>query len=327
MERTTVNWGILGCADIAKGHTIPGLLKASNARLYGIASRSAGPRLDDFSRLFEPDMTYASYEAMLADPAIDAVYIPLPNGLHAEWAIKAAKAKKNVLCEKPLGVSADEVVRMHQAFKANGVVLMEAFAYRQSPLIQTVKSLLDQGEIGELQFIESFFSFRLDDLENVRLSTELGGGATYDVGCYNIDLIRYLAGGDPVRILATGDIGAQSGVDEMTCTILEFASGVRAVAYSSFTSERCDYTLVGTAGSIVVPPLYNINFEGQVDIQVRTASGTRLVPVDCPDNYQLEIEQFGRVILNGEPPLIDAANSLGNAQVIDQILAQVHARP
>jgi predicted dehydrogenase len=325
MEQTIVNWGILGCADIARGHTIPGLLKAGNARLYGIASRSAGPRLDDFSRQFQPDMTYTSYEAMLADPAIDAVYIPLPNGLHAEWAIKAAKAGKHVLCEKPLGISAEEVILMQQAFKDNRVVLMEAFAYRQSPLIQTVKALLDQGEIGELQFIESFFSFRLDDFANVRLNPDLAGGATYDVGCYNIDLIRYLVGGDPVRILATGDIGARSGVDLMTCSILEFANGVRAVAYSSFTSERCEYSLVGTKGVIAVPPLDNINYEGQVDIQVRTSAGTRLVPVICPDNYQLEIEQFGRVVLAGEPPLIDAANSLGNAQVIDQILSQVHS--
>jgi len=157
MTSKRINWGVLGCAGIAEKHVIPALLQANNAVLYGIASRADNERLHQFTEKFRPLHTYTSYESLLSDPVIDAVYIPLPNSLHAEWVKKAAAAKKHVLCEKPLGVNASEVADMQAACDANGVLLMEAFAYRHSPLTRTIESLVQSGQIGDIRLIEAYF--------------------------------------------------------------------------------------------------------------------------------------------------------------------------
>ncbi|OYP00487.1 oxidoreductase, partial [Lachnotalea glycerini] len=178
-----VNWGGIGCAGFAWSSVVPGILNADNARLYAISSRGES-KLEEFRKAFQPIKSYSSYEQLLEDPEIDAVYIPLPNGLHCEWTIKAAEKKKHILCEKPMGVNAKEVKAMKEAADKNGVLLMEAFAYRHSPLIQEVKCLVEEGSIGKPKFIESHFGYYYMNPENVRMNKNLSGGATYDVGCY-----------------------------------------------------------------------------------------------------------------------------------------------
>ncbi len=322
MEDKIINWGILGCARIAKGHFIPGLLKAKNACLYGIASRGDNERLQEYIGLFNPVTHYTSYEAMLEDPKIDAVYIPLPNSLHFEWVIKAAAAKKHVLCEKPMGTSASEAQAMQKACDENKVLLMEAFAYLHSPLTKFVKVKADSGLIGDIRFIDAHFSYPLDNYQNVRLNASLKGGATYDIGCYNLSVIRYIIGQEPRQIKATGEIGPRSGVDESSCALLTFDKGVTAVSNCSFHAiDRSEYTVVGTKGIIHVPARYNT--EGQVPVSISADNQKETVWIDCPDNYMLEVEQFGRCINKHETPLVDFASSLGNAQVIDEILEQI----
>ncbi|WP_027629289.1 Gfo/Idh/MocA family protein [Ruminiclostridium cellobioparum] len=321
MEKNKVNWGIISCAGIAESAVIPGILGADNAQLYAISSR--GPeKLEKFKKLFNPVKAYQSYDELLDDPEVDAVYIPLPNGLHCEWTQKAAEKKKHVLCEKPMGISEEEARLMKEVCDKNGVLLMEAFAYRHSPLTKKVKELVDSGTIGKIKFMDSYFSFLLKDMNDVRVSRALAGGATYDIGCYNINIIRHIIGAEPVSIFATGEIGEESGVDESSCIVMEFEGGVKAVSYCSFRCmPRVEYTMVGDGGSISVPVVFNS--KGETRLIVKTGSATEEITVLCPDNYMLEVEQFGRCILNGEKPYIAFEDSINNARVIDEALRQI----
>ena len=321
MDNKIVNWGVISCAGIANTAVIPGINAASNATLYAISSRSK-QKLEEYSQKHKPVKTYESYDDLLDDPEIDAVYIPLPNALHCQWVFKAAEKKKHILCEKPLGITAKEVADMREVCEKNGVLLMEAFAYRHSPLTLKVKSLVEEGVIGKLKFIQSNFSYLLTDMSNVRMIENLGGGATYDVGCYNLNVIRYIAGSEPISILATGEIGENSSVDESSCIMMEFKDGLKAVSYCSFNSmEYSEYTIVGDAGIIHVPVKFND--KGMVKLILKTESGTEEISINCPDNYMLEVEQFGRCITYGETPLVSLEDSYDNATAIEKALNQI----
>lgn len=324
MSKDYINWGVLGCAQIAASSVIPGILSADNAKLYAVASRGGGSRLDEFAEKFKPVKAYSSYEELLDDPEVDAVYIPLPNGLHYEWTIRAIEKKKHVLCEKPLGISADEVKKMFDAAEKNGVILMEAFAYRQSPVTKKVKELVDEGTIGKLKFIDSHFCFNQKNKEDIRFDKSLGGGATYDVGCYNLNVIRYILGKEPISVYATGEIGKVSGVDETSCIMMDFEDNIKAVSYSGLISGfRCEYTIVGDEGIIYVPVVFNQS--GDTKILIKKASGTSEITVSCPHNYMLQVEQFDRCILYGEQPLISFEDSYNNAKLIDAALQQIYS--
>lgn len=326
-----VNWGILGCAAIAKVRTIPGLLQADNANLYAVASRGS-KKAEEFQRLFSAEKAYDSYEALLADGNVDVVYIPLPNSLHFEWVVKAAKAKKHILCEKPLALNEQEAERMYEACEAEGVLLMEAFAYRHAPLIQKVKELIDEGAVGKVKYIESHLTDVLTDMGNIRMNRELGGGAFYDMACYNISAISYLLGGrEPVRVKAFAETDEKYGVDVGNTALLLYEDGVQAASYSSLNSyARGYYAVVGEKGRIEVPCNFNCRYvqkftvttEGVVNnVEVLEEKSTQYT-VMCPDNYKMEIEQFGRCILNGEKPLVSREETLLNARILDRVLEE-----
>ncbi len=322
MSKTIVNWGVLGCAGIAEKAVIPGIINAKNAKLYALSSRGAGSKLDDFCNKFNPVKAYTSYEELLEDPEIDAVYIPLPNALHYEWTLKAAEKKKHILCEKPLGISAKEVKAMKEAADKNGVILMEAFAYRHSPLTKEVKSLVEEGTIGKLKFMEAHFNYYLDNMTDVRFDEALAGGATYDVGCYNLNIIRHMIGSEPTAVYAVGEVGEKTGVDESSCIMMEFDGGIKAVSYCSMISAfRSEYTMVGDKGIIHVPVVFNA--EGDTKIIITKESGSEEININCPHNYMLEVEQLGRCILHGEKQLLTYEDSLNNAKVIDEALKQI----
>src|SRR5665647_934464 len=321
MENKIVNWGVISCARIADIAVIPGIKAASNAKLYAISSRSK-EKLEEYSQKHKPVKAYQSYNDLLDDSDIDAVYIPLPNSLHCEWVFKAAEKKKHILCEKPLGITAKEVELMREVCEKNGVFLMEAFAFRHSPLTFKVKSLVEEGVIGKLKYIEAHFSFVLTDMSNIRMIKKLGGGATYDVGSYNINIIRYIAGSEPISIFATGEIGEKSSVDESSCIMMEFKDGLKAVSYCSFNSmDQSGYTIIGDAGIIEVP--VNFNSKGTVKIILKKESGIEEINIDCPDNYMLEVEQFGRCIIKGEKTFLSLEDSYNNAKVIEEALNQI----
>ena len=178
-----IRWGVLGTAGIAKGCTIPGMLLAENCELYAVAGRDPD-KAEQFKTEFGFERSYGSYEELLADPAVEAVYIPLPNHLHYEWVIRAAEAGKHILCEKPMAPDAKQAEEMQEAAREHGVVLMEAFAYLHSPLITAIKAELERGAIGEVCYLENAFVTSDYDLSNIRMRRETLGGSVYDLGCY-----------------------------------------------------------------------------------------------------------------------------------------------
>ncbi|MBM6685370.1 Gfo/Idh/MocA family oxidoreductase [Faecalicatena contorta] len=323
-----VKWGILGCASIAKVRTIPGLLQADNAQLYAVASRG-GKKAEEFRELFCAKKAYDTYEALLADEDVEAVYIPLPNSLHCEWVKKAAKAKKHILCEKPLALNEEQAKAMFDVCEEEGVLLMEAFAYRHAPLIRKVKELIDQGAVGEVKYLESHLTDVLTDMSNIRMNRNLGGGSFYDMACYNISAISYLLGfKEPVRVKALAEMSQEYGVDVSNTALLMYEDGVQAASYSSLNSyPRGYYAVVGEKGRIEVPCNFNCRYiqkftvtsGGNVDnVEILDEEKTEHT-VMCPDNYMLEIEQFGRCILEGEKPLVSKEETLLNARILDRI--------
>ena len=327
-----VNWGILGCAAIAKARTIPGLLQAENANLYAVASRGK-ENAEEFQQMYSAEKAYDSYEALLEDEKVEVVYIPLPNSMHFEWVEKAAKAGKHILCEKPLALNAEEAKKMYEICEEQGVLLMEAFAFRHAPLVQKVKEVIDKGAIGKVKYIESHLTDVLTDMSNIRMNQSLGGGSFYDMACYNISTISYLLGfKTPVKVKALAEMDQERGVDVSNTTLLMYEDGTQAVAYSSLNSySRGYYAVVGEKGRIEVPCNFNCRYvqkftvttEGVVNnVEILDEKKTEYT-VYCPDNYMLEIEQFGRCILEGEKPYVSKEETLLNAKILDQVFADV----
>lgn len=326
-----IRWGVLGCAAIARVRTIPGLLLADNAELYAVASRDAAKAVE-VKEKYGAKTCYGSYEELLADPKVEAVYIPLPNSMHCEWVFKAADAGKHILCEKPLGLNAEEAEKMFAYCEEKGVLLMEAFAYRHAPLVKKVKALLDDGVIGKLLYAESHLTDVLTDMSNIRMQKDLGGGAFYDMACYNISVISYLFGKVPVSVKAMAQMDPERGIDVGNTMIMQYDDGALAVGYSSLNSyARGYYCLVGDKGRIEVP--CNFNCRNQVSFTVITGGHTnnvevldeeaKTIGVMCPDNYMLEIEQFGRCIRGVETPEVTKEETLRNAKILDMAFADL----
>ena len=221
-----VKWGVLGTADIARGQTIPGMLLAGHCELYAIAGRKL-EKAEQFRETFGFQKAYGSYDELLADPMVEAVYIPLPNNLHCEWTIKALKAGKHVLCEKPLAVSEEQAAQMFRTAKENGVCLMEAFAYLHSPFVKAVKEELDAGTIGEIRYLESaFITGRRPDTD-IRLRRETCGGALFDLGCYAVSMALWMMGKEPERVLASAQF-SEKKIDLFTSALLLYDNGAVA---------------------------------------------------------------------------------------------------
>lgn len=321
-----VNWGILGCAMIAKVRTIPGLLQASNANLYAVASRGT-EKAEELKNVYGAEKAYGSYEELLADEDVEAVYIPLPNTMHCEWVEKAAKAGKHILCEKPLAIDEAEAKHMYEVCEENNVLLMEAFAYRHAPLVQKVKAIIESGTIGKVKYVESHLTDVLGDMGNIRMNNKLGGGAFYDMACYNVSAISYLTGQEPVAVKAFQEWDETYGVDVSNTFLLKYGDGTQAAGYSSLNSyARGYYCVVGDKGRIEVP--CNFNCRNIVKFTVTTGGHTNNVEIldeqsteytiCCPDNYMLEIEQFGRCILSGEKPYVSKEETLRNIRILDK---------
>lgn len=317
-----VKWGVLGTAGIAERCTIPGMMEAENCERYAIAGRNP-EKVQAFCEKFGFEKGYGSYEELLADEQVEAVYIPLPNVLHYEWVLKALEAKKHVLCEKPLAPSAKQAAELIAAAEKNGVLLMEAFAYLHSPLTKAVKEELDNGTIGDILYMESAFITSDYDLSNIRMRKETLGGCTYDLGCYNTSQILWMMGDEPEKIQAVSDFSEQ-GVDIYTTGLLTFAGGKRAsfqcgMVLKTEADKRIDrFQIHGTKGSIRSSAEFNQ--EGLLEYVVSTKDGENVKKVEAPHNYRLEVEQFGRCITEGEAPWVSNAFTLKNARTLDRIL-------
>ena len=221
-----IKWGVLGTAFICERSTLPGMLQADNCEMYAIAGRSMD-KAESFRDKYGFEKAYGSYEELLEDPEVEAVYIPLPNTLHYEWTIKALNKKLHVLCEKPMAPTKAQVQEMFQAARDNNVFLMEAFAYQHSPYISAIKSDIDSGIIGDIRYIESAYITSDYDKSNIRMRRDSLGGCTYDLGVYNTSLILRMLGEEPKTIKAVSSF-SQEGIDTYTSVLMEYADGKKA---------------------------------------------------------------------------------------------------
>lgn len=322
--------GVLSTADIATEKVIPGMQQAARCEVVAIASRDQ-VRARAVADRMGIARAHGSYEALLADPEVDAVYIPLPNHLHAPWAIAAAQAGKHVLCEKPLAMTADEAEGIVAACEGAGVVLMEAFMYRLHPSWEAVRDLVASGRIGELRAVQSWFSYFNDDPGNIRNIRAFGGGALYDIGCYNVNLSRMLFGGEPRRVTSSIVRDPDSGVDILTSAILEFETGVATFTCSTRVETDQRVHIYGTTGRISIEIPFNIPPDRPTAVSV-TAGGDPPVAPDTEtltfataDPYTVEVERFAAAILDGAPSPMPAGDAVANLRVLERIFAAAEA--
>lgn len=320
----SIKWGILGTASIAQGCTIPGMKMAQGCQLYAIAGRDAD-KVEKFKNEYGFEKGYVGYEKLLEDEEVQAVYIPLPNGLHYEWVIKALQAGKHVLCEKPLALNAAEAEKMYQTAKENNVILAEAYAYLHSPYVQALKEDVQSGILGEIDYIESAFLTQGYE-EDIRLYKELGGGAMYDLGCYCTTMILSLTDAEPSYVKASAEM-SDKGVDVFTAGIIGFENGIRAsfnvgMMMGVGTNARFDRLYVhGTKGCIRSD--VEFNQEGELSYRVITDEGITERKVSAKQNYCLEVEQLCRAIAGEEEPAISSKFSIRNAKVMDEVFKSI----
>jgi predicted dehydrogenase len=321
-----LRWGVLSTAKIAREKVIPGIREAERCRVAAIASRDP-ERGQQVADLLGIPKAHGSYEALLADPEVDAVYIPLPNHLHAEWTIRAAGAGKHVLCEKPLALDASEAERMVDACAAGGVLLMEAFMYRLHPSWEAVREIVASGRIGHLRAIQSWFSYFNDDTRNIRNVLEFGGGALMDIGCYPVNVSRMLFGGEPRRVEASVLRDPGTRVDVLTTGILEFTDGVASFGCSTRAEPDQRVHVYGTEGRISIAIPFNIPPDRPTQVHV-TAGGdppvapaTEVLGFEPADQYRIQAERFARSALDGEAVPIPPEDAVANMRVIDRIFA------
>lgn len=318
-----VKWGVLGTANIARGCTIPGMKEAENCELYAIAGRDE-KKVNDFKQEFGFKKAYVGYDRLLEDPDIQAVYIPLPNHLHKEWVIKALRAGKNVLCEKPLALNAEDAKEMFDAAKENKVILMEAYAYLHTPYIASLKADLKSDIIGDVDYIETAFLTQ-GYIEDIRIHKETGGGAVYDLGCYCTTMILSMTDSEPEYVKAEAEFN-DKGVDVFTSAIMKFKNGVRAsftvgMIYPPGTDARQDRLYIhGSKGTIRSDVAYNQ--AGKLCYTIASEGKETLRRISVRQNYALETEQLGRCIENSEEPFVSSDFSIKNAKLLDEVLAQ-----
>ena len=320
-----VNWGVLGTAGIAKGQTIPGMTEAENCHLYAIAGRDM-KKAQAVQDQFGFEKAYDSYEALLSDPNVEAVYIPLPNSIHFEWVKKALEYGKNVLCEKPLTPTAAEAEELFRIADENHVLLMEAFAYLHSPFIKAVKEELANGTVGKIRYMESQFVTSDYDLSNIRMRKETKGGCTYDLGCYTTSMVSWMSGQDPETVNAAAAFSPE-GVDVLTSAILSYTDGMKAflncgMVLPTNANRRLDQLRIeGTEGSI--RSTAEFNGCGELTYTVIRDRKSEIKSVYCPQNYRLEVEQFGRCIRNGEQPHVTREFTIRNLRTLERILEAI----
>ncbi|QGQ98187.1 gfo/Idh/MocA family oxidoreductase [Paenibacillus psychroresistens] len=313
-----VRWGILGAAGIAYKAILPALKVSEFAEAAAIASRNSNKAVT-IAEEFGVSQVYEDYASLLKDPNIDAVYIPLPNTLHAEWTIIAAEHGKHVLCEKPAALTATEVRRMTEACERNGVLFAEAFMYQHHPRYERIREILANQEIGVIRSIQARFTYnKTGQTDNIRFQSEVGGGALYDVGCYPIHAARLLLGTEPVAVTCNSSFFAEdSGVDIMTSGLIEFPDGISLTFDCGMLAEpRNHLEIVGDKGRIEIPDAFNCSPHSS-EIRIRLNKELELESFGPADHYELQINDFSKKILSGNPLEYQTNDAMLNAAVVE----------
>lgn len=321
-----VRWGVLGVADIATEKVIPAMKGSQLSVVMGIASRSA-EKAERAANELGIAKSYDSYGALLDDPDIEAVYIPLPNHLHPEWALAAARAGKHVLCEKPLAMTSEEARRMIQGFEEAGVMLMEAFMYRLHPMWRLVRELVEEGKIGEVLAVQTVFSYHNVDPADIRNIPEYGGGALYDIGCYAVNVSRMLFGGEPSHVEASIRRDPTFGTDVLTSALLDFDGRHSTFTCSTQLEDDQRVVVLGSSGRLVIEIPFNIPHD-RVTRVLQFSGGSppadpgliihEVVPAD---QYAVQVDAFSRALRDGTEVPTPPIDAVRNLEVIEQIFA------
>ena len=314
-----VRWGIISTAAIGLHKVIPAMQRAELCDVVAIGSRRQDAA-DRAAKQLGIPRAYGSYEALLADPEIDAIYNPLPNHLHVPWTVKCLLAGKHVLCEKPIGLSSAEGQQLvDAAAKFPQLKVMEAFMYRHHPQWQRAKEWVRTGVLGELRTIQSFFSYFNDDPHNIRNQAEIGGGALMDIGCYNVSLSRFLCEAEPRRVVGLIEHDPAFGTDRLSSAILDFGP-----VTSSFTcaTQLVPYQRIqafGTEGRLEIEIPFNAPPDRPCKMWQQRGSEVQLVEFPVCDQYGIQGDLFSRAILQGSPVPTPLTDAVANMRVIEAI--------
>ena len=318
---TKVKWGVLSTANIGTKNVIPSMQKGSLCEIAAISSRNIENAKKAAEKL-EISKAYGSYEELLADPEIEAVYNPLPNHLHVPWTIKALEAGKHVLCEKPISITAEEASELMEVTKRYpNLKVMEAFMYRFHPQWEKVKEVIKSGEIGEVRSVNSVFTYHNVDPANVRNKADIGGGGILDIGCYCINMSRFLFEGEPIKVTSHIERDPEFGTDRLASGILEFENGVANFMCSTQLDHRQNAVIYGSKGHIELNIPFNAPNEHTRKMWIRKNGNVETIIFDTCDQYTLQGDAFSRAVLNDTPVPTPLEDALANMKVIDQMFA------
>lgn len=314
-----VTWGILSTAKIGVEKVVPAMQKGKFCNVTAIASRDYDTAKKAASKLKIPK-TYGSYEDLLADDTIQAVYIPLPNHMHVEWSIKALEAGKHVLCEKPVGMNAVEAKKLLTVSKKYpNLKIMEAFMYRMHPQWQKAKELVSQEKIGQLKTIQSFFSYHNIDSNNIRNKLEYGGGGLLDIGCYCISLSRFIFNAEPQRILGIMEYDSRFQVDTFASGVLDFGTGTSTFTCSTQLSPYQRVNIFGAKGRIEIEIPFNAPPDKACRMFLQTDNETKEIVFEICDQYGIQCDLFSQAVLNNTEVPTPIEDAVANMKVIDAI--------
>jgi len=318
-----VKWGVIGAANIAFTQIVPAIRRSENGEVIAVASRDV-----EKAKKFNTVKTFDSYDNLLLDREIDAIYVPLPNALHKEWAIKAMDAKKHVLVEKPATLTVTDMEEMKEAANRNNVLLMEAFMYQFHPQHSYVKNLMASNIIGDFKHVKAHFSFYLEKMNSIKLNRELGGGALWDVGCYGVHALTQIVGMKPTQVTMLGKVDPKYQVDVTSVCFFTDEKNRTAEVTSSFEAPFLDrYEIFGEKGSIFVQSAFrpDVSEDGAGKIKVTDRGGHVIKSKSFKeDQYLKQIEHFQDCILHNKTPLYTVDQSIEVIKNIENAYHSLH---
>jgi len=317
--KNQIRWGVLSTAKIGREKVIPAMQKSAYSKVLAICSRNL-EQAQSVAKLLNIEKAYGSYEELLNDTEIDAVYIPLPNHMHVEWAIKSLQAGKHVLCEKPVGISAADAIKLQKAsIDFPKLKVMEAFMYRFHPQWVYAKDLVKSNKIGELKMIQSFFSYYNADPANIRNKVEAAGGAMMDVGCYCVSLSRFIFDEEPLSVIGKLERDPVMLTDRIASGILNFSKGMSAFTCSTQIMPYQRVNIIGTTGRIEIEMPFNPLPDQKTKLNLFTQQGNEEVFFDAKDQYTIQADLFSKAILEDSPLPYGMQDAVNNMKVIEAI--------
>jgi predicted dehydrogenase len=320
-DMAKIRWGVLSTAAIGTVKVLPAMQRGTYSEVTAIASRDLAKAQAAAEQLGIPK-AYGSYEELLADPEIDAIYNPLPNHMHVPWSVRALEAGKHVLCEKPIGLSVAETQELIAAGERHPQLkLMEAFMYRHHPQWQRARAIVREGGIGQLRTINSFFSYFNNDPANIRNMPEIGGGGLMDIGCYNISLSRFIFEAEPIRLCGLVEYDPQMQTDRLASAMLDFGVGSSTFTCSTQLTSYQRVNIYGTEGRVEIEIPFNAPPDKPCKLWHQRGGSVEEIILPVADQYTIQGDLFSQAILDNTPVPTPIGDALANMQVIEAIVA------